>query len=142
MRRPRRAGGLRARAAGALIALAATALAACSPATAGPRTIEIDVRHSAFSVSRLEVDPDETVRFVIHNTDPIDHEFILGDQAVQDRHETGTERRHGAIPGEVTILAGSTAETTYTFAEPGTVLFGCHLPGHYAYGMRGTVTVA
>lgn len=124
------------------MALAVPALAACSTASAETTTIEIGVHHSAFSVRHLEVEAGSTVRFVIRNTDPIDHEFILGDQGVQDRHENGIEREHGAIPGEVTVPAGSTAETTYTFGAPGTLLFGCHLPGHYAYGMAGTVTIA
>lgn len=105
------------------------------------RTVTITINHSSFGISQMDYRPGETVRFEIHNTDPIDHEFILGDQAVQDRHETGNEPHHGAIPGEVSVPAGQTATTTYTFDEPGTILFGCHLPGHFAYGMRGTVTV-
>ena len=52
---------------------------------------------------------------MISNTDPIDHEFIVGDQAVQDAHELGTESFHPPRPGEVTIPAGETVETTYTF---------------------------
>lgn len=128
--------------AGAVLAVAAPALGGCATASAEPTTIEIDVRYSAFSPEHLEVPVGSTVRFVIHNRDPIDHEFILGDQAVQDRHEDGTEREHGAIPGEVSAPAGETVETTYTFRVPGALIFGCHLPGHYDYGMRGTVTVA
>jgi uncharacterized cupredoxin-like copper-binding protein len=32
--------------------------------------------------------------------------------------------------------------TAYAFREePGSLIFGCHLPGHYAYGMRGLVTI-
>jgi uncharacterized cupredoxin-like copper-binding protein len=32
-------------------------------------------------------------------------------------------------------------ETTYTFDEPGIVQFGCHLPGHWTYGMHGEIEV-
>jgi uncharacterized cupredoxin-like copper-binding protein len=81
------------------------------------------------------------VRFVITNTDPIDHEFILGDEAVQRRHETGTEPAHGLVPGEVSAPAGAVSETSYTFSRAGVVLIGCHAPGHYAYGMQGRVLV-
>jgi uncharacterized cupredoxin-like copper-binding protein len=81
------------------------------------------------------------VRFVITNHDPIDHELIVGDEAVQQRHETGTEPSHGAVPGEVSVPAGTVAETTYTFSRAGVVLIGCHAPGHYKYGMRGAVVV-
>src|SRR5215212_6326940 len=94
----------------------------------------------------LLVDPGQRVRFVLRNTDPIDHEFILGDAATQRRHERGRDRHHhGEVPGERSVPAGQEAATTYTFpaGTAGQVLeFACHLPGHYAYGMRGTVRVS
>jgi uncharacterized cupredoxin-like copper-binding protein len=105
------------------------------------RTIEITIHHSRFEPSELDVAEGTTVRFVIRNTDPIDHEFILGNQEVQDRHENGTHSSHGSVPGEVSIAAGKMASTTYTFEEPGLLLLGCHLPGHWDYGMRGLVKV-
>jgi uncharacterized cupredoxin-like copper-binding protein len=124
----------------AVVAVAVlAAAAACSPRI---RTIEITVEHSRFDPTTVSATPGETVRFVIRNLDPIDHEFILGDQAVQDRHETGTEPHHGAVPGEVSIPADTQAVTTYNFAGDGPLLFGCHLPGHWAYGMRGTVHIS
>jgi uncharacterized cupredoxin-like copper-binding protein len=123
-----------------LVAVAVlAAAAACSP---GVRTVEVTIEHSRFDPAIIEASPGETVRFVIRNLDPIDHEFILGDRAVQDRHESGTEPHHGAIPGEVSVAAGAQAVTTYAFPGGGTLQFGCHLPGHWAYGMRGTVQVS
>lgn len=123
--------------------LALASAVACSPGL-GPRErrIELTIRHSRFEPSEIAVPHGSTVRFVIRNTDPIDHEFILGDQAVQDRHEKGTDPHHGAIPGEVSVPAGEVASTTYSFEEPGVLLLGCHLPGHWDYGMRGVVKVA
>lgn len=125
------------------VALLALAAAACTRAEAAPaeRTVHVRIHYSAFSRGHLDVEPGQTVRFVITNTDPIDHEFIVGDERVQIAHELGTEAYHPPRPGEVTIRAGETVETTYTFGERD-LLFGCHLPGHYAYGMRGTITVA
>jgi uncharacterized cupredoxin-like copper-binding protein len=90
----------------------------------------------------VHVRPGETVRFVLRNTDPIPHELIVGDQSVQDVHEAGTEAHHGDRPGEVSVAPGRTAVTTYRFETAGRLLFGCHLPGHWAYGMRGTIQVA
>lgn len=89
----------------------------------------------------LSVARGRTVRFVVRNLDPIDHEVIVGDQAVQDLHERGTEAHHGTVPGEVSVPAGAEAETTYTFAEAGSVILGCHLPGHWDYGMRTRIEV-
>lgn len=126
-----------------LIAAAAVLFGAVAAgaASATPQTVNVTIRHSRFLPANVIVRRGATVRFVITNLDPIDHEFLLGDEAAQNRHETGTEPAHGAIPGEVSVPPGTTAETTYTFARPGVVFLGCHAPGHYAYGMRGRVLV-
>jgi len=119
------------------------AYVACAPAAAdpaGPRTVEIRIHHSAFEPSIVQAGPGETLRFVIVNEDPIDHEFIVGDDSVQELHERGTEAYHEPRRGEVTVLAGETVTTTYTFGGRD-LLFGCHVPGHWAYGMHGVVFV-
>jgi uncharacterized cupredoxin-like copper-binding protein len=127
---------------GLAVAVLLVLAAACSPASATPeaRTIEIEIHYSRFDPGTVDVRRGETVRFVIANADPIDHEFIVGDEAVQNAHELGTESYHPPRPGEVTIPAGETVETTYTF-DGGNLIIGCHLPGHYDYGMRGLVVV-
>ena len=78
---------------------------------------------------------------VLRNDDPIDHEWIVGDAAVHERHRTGTEPVHASRPTEVSIPAGSTRVTTVRFDTPGTYQYICHLPGHEAYGMVGTLVV-
>ena len=70
------------------------------------------IHHSRFGPDEYTFHQGDTVIFVIANNDPIDHEFILGDQAVQDRHELGTEAHHDAIPTEVSLPAGETVRTT------------------------------
>lgn len=117
-------------------------LAGWGNAGAAIRTVHITIHFSHFDASSIQASPGETVRFVIENQDPIDHEFIVGDARVQLIHEKGTEPAHGAKPGEVSVPAGTAAETTYTFPPaPGTLEFACHLPGHYAYGMHGTIVI-
>jgi uncharacterized cupredoxin-like copper-binding protein len=109
------------------------------------RTVVVTMHHSRFQPEVVRVAPGTTVRFLLRNTDPIDHEFILGDDAVQRRHEQGREREHhGEVPGEVSVAAGGEAATTYTFRAggPASLEFACHLPGHYAYGMRGVALVS
>jgi len=123
-----------------LVGAAAASRGAAARANAG--TVHITIHYSSFAPDSLEVDPGETVRFVIRNTDPIDHEFILGDEHVQLVHEEGTEAHHAPRPGEVSVPAGETVVTTYTFPEtPGELIFGCHLPGHYDFGMHGSLTI-
>ena len=116
-------------------------LVGCSTAPGASQEVVIDIEHSRFDPSELTFDEGAVVTFVIHNNDPIDHEFILGDEEVQRVHEKGTEAHHGAKPGEVSIPAGESRRTTFTFDSEGRLIYGCHLPGHYDYGMRGTVTV-
>ena len=125
------------------VALLAFALAAGVGAARGAAVDQavITVHHSQFVPGAMSFEKGDTVTFVLVNTDPIDHEFILGDEEVQDRHEFGTEAHHDSIPTEVSLPAGTTVRTTVTFDEPGKLIIGCHLPGHYRYGMRAQVTV-
>ena len=92
-------------------------------------------------IARSRSAPVTPITVVLRNDDPIDHEWIVGDAAVHERHRTGTEPVHGSRPTEVSIPAGSTRETTVRFDTPGTYLYICHLPGHEAYGMVGTLVV-
>lgn len=118
------------------------ATAGCSGDTGSKeREVHVELRFSRFVPDDLEFPAGTTVRFVVENRDPIDHEFLIGDEEAQQAHEEGTEPHHGAKPGEISVPAGETRTTTYTFDEPGTLLIGCHLPTHWDYGMRGEITV-
>jgi uncharacterized cupredoxin-like copper-binding protein len=123
-----------------LLVLVAGATVAAARAGSG-KEVMLTIAYSRFAPDQLSFREGETVTFVLVNSDPIDHEFILGDEAVQNRHETGTEPHHDSIPTEVSVPAGETVRTTVTFDEAGPLIIGCHLPGHYGYGMRAEVTV-
>jgi uncharacterized cupredoxin-like copper-binding protein len=118
------------------------ALAGCGLANgAGPLRIEIVLHYSHYQPSAISIPAGRAVTFVLRNADPIDHEWIVGDAALHERHRTGTEAHHDARPTEVSIDALTTRETTVSFSTPATLTFVCHLPGHEAYGMVGTLTV-
>lgn len=125
---------------GLLVLSLAAATTACSGERS--RTIELTVRDSRFTPSSLSVRAGERVRFVIRNADPIPHEFILGTHAEQLAHERGTDATHDGAPGAASLDIGETATVAYLFERAGELEFACHLPGHYAYGMRGTVEVS
>lgn len=129
------------RAAAATLLIAAVACGPSRPAGPSEETVHVKLRFSRFVPDHFEFATGTTVTFVVENRDPIDHEFLIGDESVQLAHEEGTEAHHGAKPGEISVPAGKTRTTTYTFDEPGTLLFGCHLPTHYAYGMRGDIKI-
>lgn len=128
---------------GLVLALGLAGIAAAwvdAPAP-GPVTVDIPIRYSQYERTEVTVRAGVPVTFLLRNGDPIDHEWIVGDAGVHERHREGTEPVHGSRPTEATIRAGSTATTTVTFSRPGTYLYICHLPGHEAYGMVGTLRV-
>ena len=106
-----------------------------------PLVVPIEIHYSRFGPDAIRVPAGRPIEFVITNGDPIDHEWIVGDAAVHQRHRTGTEPYHAARPTEVSIDSGDSVRTTVTFATSGTLTFVCHLPGHEAYGMSGTLVV-
>jgi uncharacterized cupredoxin-like copper-binding protein len=127
------------------IGLAIAAVSAVAAATVArsrdPIVIPIEIHWSHFAPTTVHVPVGVPVTFVVTNSDPIDHEWIVGDAATHERHRTGTEPVHDARPTEITIPALSERRTTVTFAASGSELFICHLPGHEAYGMVGTVVI-
>jgi uncharacterized cupredoxin-like copper-binding protein len=126
---------------GLATALGAAAVAGAVSRSAEPVVVEIDIRYSHFSPAAITVPAGRPITFVVVNNDPIDHEWIVGDEALHERHRTGTEPVHNARPTEISIDALHERQTTITFAAPATLTFVCHLPGHEAYGMIGTLTV-
>jgi uncharacterized cupredoxin-like copper-binding protein len=127
---------------GIVVALAVAGAAAAWTVARGatPDTeLAVDIRYSHFEPSHLSVPVGVPVTIVLRNEDPIDHEWILGDAAVHERHRTGTEPVHGARPTEVTIPAGEMRRTTIVIDEAGSLQYICHLPGHEAYGMVGVL---
>lgn len=134
---------MRSRGVGAVLALvlAAPLAAGCQPPPESVR-VEIVIRYSHFTPSEISVPHGVPVRFVLISQDPIEHEWLVGDAVFHERHRTGTEPYHGERLNEVTIPPLGTVETTLTFDAPGKmVAFICHVPGHEAYGMVGTLRV-
>lgn len=118
----------------ALVLLAVVA-GACAPAA--PRAVGITIHYSHYTPAQVDVPAGVPITFTIRNDDPIDHEWLLGDMAMHERHRLGTEAVHAARPDELTVPARSTVTTTLTFPTAMTLQYMCHLPGHEAYGMVG-----
>ncbi|MBO0884894.1 MAG: multicopper oxidase domain-containing protein, partial [Mycobacterium sp.] len=62
----------------------------------------------------------------------------------QQAHESEMTSGSGMMdePNAVDVPAGGTVQLVYTFDQPGTLEYGCHVPGHYGAGMRGTITIS
>lgn len=108
------------------------------------RSIEIEAQDSLqFDPDSVEVESGEVVTFVVTNSGSNDHEFVLGDEAFQAEHEAPMDEgdvHHGGGMA-IEIAPGETSEITWEFPTSGTILYGCHEPGHYDGGMVGTVVV-
>ncbi len=125
----------------AAVLVAVASVAATAVVAHAPITVEVTIHHSRFSPSALVVPLGRPVTIVLHNEDPIDHEWVVGTDAVHEAHRSGTEEVHEHRPTEVSIPALSTRSTTITFGRSGPMAFICHLPAHEAYGMVGVLLV-
>lgn len=109
------------------------------------RVIEIEAADDfSFTPAEVSVSVGETVTFRVVNTGNLPHDFTIGDAQLQDQHEEemASGEMHGVSdPNAMSLEPGETNELTWTFTESGTILIGCHVPGHYAAGMKGTLDI-
>lgn len=86
----------------------------------------------------------ETVRFEVTNGGAIRHEFFIGDADAQADHEAEMVAMGGMLHDEengIAVDPGQSKVLEHTFATAGSLLIGCHEPGHYDGGMGAVVTV-
>jgi uncharacterized cupredoxin-like copper-binding protein len=121
---------------------------------AAGRTENIDMTDNAYSATSLMAAKGETITFHFNNKGHLVHEAIIGDAAIQDAHamemSAGSGASAGGMPGmdhggggvsALSIAPGRSGDLTYTFDKQGTVIIGCHQPGHYEAGMKVAVAV-
>ena len=98
-----------------------------------------------FDPSKVNVPTGATVTFEVTNASQAAHEFVLGDASYQDDHEMSMGQMSGSLPPDepnaLALQPGETKSITWTFTDHGKVLYGCHVPGHYAAGMVGSIAV-
>ena len=96
-----------------------------------------------FEPAELTVKVGVPIIFVVRNAGVIVHEFFVGSEAEQVDH--ATEMAAGGMGhghhDALSLAPGETGSLTMTFAAPGSLLVGCHEPGHYEAGMEGILTV-
>jgi uncharacterized cupredoxin-like copper-binding protein len=108
------------------------------------RTIKLSAMDIKFMPTEVAIQKGETVKFEIVNDGNLAHEFVLGDAAEQAEHD----KEMAAMPGMkmdhvngVSVEPGKTASLVWTFTKAGSLQYACHVPGHYAAGMVGQLTV-
>ena len=109
------------------------------------RTVEIDMNDAMrFSPATIDVKAGETVRLNVRNSGKIRHELVLGTDADLQAHYAMMMKDPGMRHEEanaVSLDAGKSGQIVWRFDKAGAVSFGCLEPGHYAAGMKGSVSV-
>lgn len=145
-----------------LLAALLVVVAACGDDDAGNTasaqdTIDVAMVDNAYEPTEVEVPVGEEITFVFDNGGAALHEAYIGDEQAQDEHamamaeaeESGDDEMDGMDHGGghegddaevIEVEPGDDARLSYTFAEPGEYVIGCHQPGHYEDGMRLQVT--
>ncbi len=114
------------------------------------RTVTVEAGDMAFHLEALRVGEGETIRFVVTNTDEIDHDFTIGPPALQAKHRAemmemmgngGAMAKMHDDPNAVYLKPGETKELVWTFGNIAELEYACNVPGHYESGMRGSFRV-
>ena len=110
--------------------------------------IHVEMNEFGYELVETTIPAGSTVRFDFVNVGVIEHEAMFGttheqeefaDSAAHGVH--GEDGHHGSIPA-ITLGAGEAGSLVVEFDEPGEIMIGCHLPGHWVAGMVTTITVA
>jgi uncharacterized cupredoxin-like copper-binding protein len=127
--------------------------------SSAPREVSVVLKDWVFLPDPVDLVPGETVRLHVINGGLDIHELVIGDQAVQDAWELAEAAHADPPPGptpvvsvapeqagiRVVVASGQRIDLTWTVpgaAETGRLILGCHIPGHWAKGMRAAVRVA
>jgi uncharacterized cupredoxin-like copper-binding protein len=110
------------------------------------RTIDVRMTDAMrFTPDRIDVRQGETIRFRIHNTGKVMHEFVIGTKAENVKHAEMMMKfptmEHDE-PYMAHVAPGRSGEIVWTFNRTGAFEFACLIAGHYQAGMVGTITVA
>lgn len=129
------------------------------PGTSGaPREVNIIAREYRFDPDPVELAPGETVLLHLINAGLEVHEVVIGDESVQDAWEVAEAATVGGPPGptplvsvaprqaglRVVLRSGERADVLWTVPAaiaPSLLIVGCHIPDHWAKGMRAGVAV-
>ncbi len=113
------------------------------------RTVKINMQNMRFTPGNIEVGVGETIRFVVSNSDSVEHELVIGDAPSEAAHRKemvemmnmGHSMQH-ADPNAVAVGPGQTKSLIWQFTKAGKLEFDCNVPGHYEAGMAGAIQVS
>jgi uncharacterized cupredoxin-like copper-binding protein len=121
-----------------------------------PRVVAVVMKDYVFTPTPVYLVRGETVRFAVFNGGMLAHEFVFGDDAVQQAWASADA---AATPGllatqppasvpagtggiRLLLAPGEEATAAYTVPVSEQPQLVCHLPGHVERGMVGSVILA
>jgi uncharacterized cupredoxin-like copper-binding protein len=125
--------------------------------TNDPRQVAVVMHDYVFTPAPLYLVAGETVEFHVINGGMLDHEFVLGDDSVQQAWAAAdaaatpvgplaTAPAASVPPGtggiRIFLKPGEQATAVYTVLTGPALQLVCHLPGHVERGMVGSVILA
>ena len=128
--------------------------------SSAPREVNVVLKDWVFLPDPVDVVPGETVLLHVVNGGLEVHELVIGDRLVQDAWEAAEGAAANPPPGptpvvsvapavtgvRVVVPSGQRVDLAWTVpadpAEVARLLLGCHIPGHWAKGMRGELRIA
>jgi uncharacterized cupredoxin-like copper-binding protein len=129
-------------------------------ATPDDGVVRITMTDNHYDPEEIELEAGQQVTFEFTNDGEVTHEAFIGDDAEQEEHEAEMTPPESALPGHdmegegseesgtehgrgdsLVVEPGETGTLEYMADESGSVLIGCHEPGHWASGMRATIEV-
>jgi uncharacterized cupredoxin-like copper-binding protein len=102
----------------------------------------------------VDLVPGETVLLHVINGGLVVHEVVIGDMTVQDAWEAAEAAVANPPPGptplvsvppavaglRIVVESGQRVDLLWTVpVNPGPLLIGCHIPGHWAKGMQAAI---
>lgn len=115
------------------------------PELEASKTIEISMADTMrFTPSSVEIQSGDSVKFLVANEGVLQHEFVLGTPESLAEHAQlmiKYPKMEHEEPYMAHVDPGEKMEIVWQFTETGSFEFGCLLPGHFAAGMKGTITV-
>ena len=121
--------------------------------------VKMEMREFGYSCSLPTMEEGVTLALQFTNVGTVEHEAVIGD--LHEQHDVEVEMAEMAAMVEmglmdaphdvaggghsvpaITVPAGETQTMIVKLDEPGDLMIGCHVPGHWAAGMRSNFTVA
>lgn len=131
-----------------------------APRAAAPRVVQIEVGDNMkFEPAAITASPGESIKVVIRHVGrmpkiAMGHNFVLlkrgaDAKSIADKCSTARDSEfispavaHLLLASTKLVGPGETADVTFAApAERGAYAFICTFPGHFAVGMKGTLTV-